>query len=417
MPHAPVSSSALPPTDVPGNFMQMMQMAELLAEAGTFLPEKLRKKPHNILAVMFHARSLNIPLAVAWKELYLARDGEIGRSARLERALARRAGHRIDYVEVDRFHATCLIYIKGEPKPHEVSFTWNEAQAMGLTEVSERTGKGGEQYHKQPENMLVARVTTRAINRYCPEVTLGMPAGFDDMDEEWVMPDETVVSAAREERRERVEEVLHLVDLAERTQRDGATRLLMLRELFIATRDATLLDIQADDTGERSVRQVLTEKLKAANWLAQEQAAGRQEPFAAGDGPMTLLDLRGLWEEMNRPEGEPTEAEAPAEEAPQEKPKRKARKKAPAKAKGDADQAPAGKASKKVPAPRKEPDANTDSSPAGRAADRPGGRAGDLPHTLKPDPVQEKRKLPCGCIVDDVLINDKHDADCFESRS
>lgn len=422
-----VSSHTLGATDVPLDFNQMLELAEKLAEAGEFLPVKLRKKPHNILALMFHARALNIPLAVAWKELYIAGDGAVSQSARLVRALARRAGHRIAYVEHDRFHAVALIQIKGEPEPHEVRFTIQEAIAMGLTDGG-ASGKGGKQYDAQPENMMVARVTTRAVTRYCPEVMLGMPDGHDDIGDEPMMPSNDVVSAVRQEHREKVTEILLLAELTFR-QDNGAVRLHLLRELFMEARDGLVIDFAADDTGEYSVRNVLVEKMSEANELAKAQAAGKAEPVDPAGGPQTLDDLRSL--AQPEPSAEP---EQPTEPEPEVKPKRRraVKKTAAAPEKTQAD--PAGEggapAEAKVPRARKapakkaaaakaaavapkvavitdvQPGPRPAESPAGRSADRPGGQPG----------TDDRRILPCGCVVDQVISSGKHADTCQDQR-
>ena len=115
---APVSSHRLPDTDVPTDFDVMMRMAEQLASADKFLPDELAGKPGNVLALMLRARALNVPFAVACDELYIQRKGgKISQSARLVRALARRAGHRFFTLESDNNHCVLLIQLAGEKSP------------------------------------------------------------------------------------------------------------------------------------------------------------------------------------------------------------------------------------------------------------------------------------------------------------
>lgn len=407
---APVSSHVLPGTDVPTDFTQMLKMAEMLAQAGNFLPEKLRGEPHSILAVMLHARALNIPLAVAWKELYVAWDGSVGQTAKLARALARRAGHRIKYVEYDRFHAVCLIHCKGEPEAHEVRFTIQDAINMGLTDTG-KSGKGGQQYTKQPENMLVARVTTRAINRYCPEVLLGMPLTEEDMlaeeGDSYAFPDNDAVSAIREEHREAVADLLRLAELTG-GQGNGVVRLALLRDLFAVGRDGLVLDFAADSTGEYSVRQVLLEKAKEANELAKRQASGEGEPVDPAAGPQTVDDLRSLAGQDAAGGGEPQET--PTAEPTGKQAARKAAKRKPAKtpetAQEETPKDAVPPAAGSVPRQRTatHSDAPAEKDPAGRPTDRTADR---------PD----GRSLPCGCIVDDVITTGRHGDACTEGRS
>lgn len=439
---APVSSQVLPRTDVPNDFNQMMQLAEQLAKADDFLPARLRGKPGNVLAIMMRARALDIPLAVAWDELFVAKAGQMGQTAKLVRALARRAGHRIAYPSYDRFHAVALIQCKGETVVHEVRFTIQEAQAMGLTEPSPVTGKGGEQWHRQPENMLIARVTTRAVNRYCPEVMLGL--GHELREAELDEPIEGVSSdllvAHQEESRRKVAAVLRVAEEVDRKlEADGEVRLLALRELFLNARDNGVLDFAADDTGEYSVRAVITEKMMAADLQAKAQAAGEKPrpevPEGAGNpAERAGAALEEIWASLSTVvEGEtvegPAEAEAPAEEPKKTARKRAAKKTAKAAEKPQEDsgeearEAGEGKPRRaRKTAAKKAASAKTSqsaqSSPAGRAADRPTGRVtvDEAAAGSGAEKDKDGRLLPCGCVVDTVISTGKHGTRCKEGR-
>ena len=276
---APVSSHRLPDTDVPTDFDVMMRMAEQLAGADKFLPDELAGKPGNVLALMLRARALNVPFAVACDELYIQRKGgKISQSARLVRALARRAGHRFFTLESDRHHCVLLIQLAGEKTPRRVEFTMQDAHRMGLTNP-EGNNKGG-QWDKQPENMLYARCTTRAVTRYCPEVILGMGSDFlnEEMPEEQDgthREDDDVVAAYREEDRKLVQQVLlaaHDTDYLD----DGAEREEILLKLGMDY--GQVLNYAANDDNDLTVRQVLLARLRAAKERKDKQARGEEVP-------------------------------------------------------------------------------------------------------------------------------------------
>lgn len=277
---APVSSHRLPDTDVPSDFDVMMRMAEQLASADKFLPDELAGKPGNVLALMLRARALNVPFAVACDELYIQRKGgKISQSARLVRALARRAGHRFFTLESDNTHCVLLVQLAGEKTPRRVEFSMQDAHRMGLTNP-EGNNKGG-QWDKQPANMLYARCTTRAVTRYCPEVILGMGSDFlneempEDQDGSMREPDD-VIAAFREEDQRLVEQVLLAAEDTDHLD-DGKEREEIL--LKLGMQYGQVLNYAAGDS-DLTVRQVLLARLRAAKERGEKQARGEEVPPA-----------------------------------------------------------------------------------------------------------------------------------------
>lgn len=331
---APVSSHHLSDTDVPNDFQLMMEMAKQLASAEHFLPTELQGKPGNVLALMFRARALNIPFAVACDELYIQkRSNKVAQSARLVRALARRAGHKFMTLESDRHHCVLLILLAGEKEPRRVEFTMQDAHRMGLTNP-EGNNKGG-QWDKQPENMLYARCTTRAVSRYCPEVMLGMGSDFlyDESPNEDEVPrdQEDILSAYREEDQKLVVQVLEAVKDTEYLE-DGEEREKILLKLGMDY--PQVLAYAADEAKEFTVRDVLLGKLSDARERKARQARGQEVPPATpfptpqagaqggekGDGPArarkaaggrTGARARAAEEKAQRPQDEGTGQERP----------------------------------------------------------------------------------------------------------
>ncbi len=389
LPTVNVSSQPMAGTDVPADIAQMLKLAETLASADLYLPQEFRGKPGNLLAVMMRARALDIPLAVAWDELYVTGEEEdVAQTAKLARALARRAGHRITYVETTRTHAVALIQCAGEPQPHKVVFTLADAQAMGLTDP-ETNGDGARHWEQQPENMLVARVTMRGINRYCPEVLLGM--GVRHANDAPVIDSDTLTTV-RLDHEATVRRLLRLVRLAHR-QANNAVLVQVLRGLFMVARQQGVLDFAADPEGTFSVRTVVTEAMIEADRLAKKQASGDAEPAPADSGPATLDELYQYEQEMNEAE-EAAYAEADRrmqaqraqaeEEAYAEAAQRAAQPAAP-----PSPPRPRSRAAR----PRKTP------TPSARAGGRVGGRGSD-------------DVLDCGCPRVQALITGTHTADC-----
>lgn len=376
----------------------MLQMAEMLSEAELYVPAHLHGKPADILALMVRARSLDIPLATAWDELYATKDGDVGRKAKLVRALARRAGHRIDFVERDRFHAVALV-TTADGQKHEVSFTIQEAMERGYTDPSYEFS---DSWTRMPEDMLVARVTTRAVNWFCPEVLLGMGADLAEHADD--AQNASQVVEIREERRAQVNAVLRLLALSEE-QPNGMVRLSLLRQLFMECRDAMLLDFSTDDSGMVSVRHVLTDAMRAADSLAKDQSSGEAPTADPADGPQTLDDLRGL-DEPEAPEAEdaPPAPEPEPEPEPVKKPRKRAAKKTATKKTATKTQAATAGASGAPGSATTGADASaTQGSPAARPAARSAARPDDA-------------RLPCGCLTDHVIRTGLHSDVCTDGQ-
>jgi hypothetical protein len=472
-----VSSHGLRETDVPNDFDLMMRMAEQLADADRFLPDELAGNPGNVLAIMLRARALDIPFAVACDELYINKRGnKIGQSARLVRALARRAGHRFKTVTADAHQCILLIHLAGESKPHEVMFTMADAHQMGLTNP-ETNNKGG-QWDKQPTNMLYARATTRAVTRHCPEVILGM--GNDFLNEE--MPDKKdgadieeddldfIVEAKQEEHRLLVAQVLQAMVDTDYLE-DGAEREEILIKLG---RDYPLaLNFAApDDPDDRSVRQVMLDRLRAARIRAEKQAAGEpvdpappypaevvpgppaggqggapaapvgdgpararkaasgrtgararaaEEKAAAGKEPAKKTAAKKTAKKATPPQADDTDSGEPDEAAmralgarafPQAA--KKAAATAPAKKAATARRpvarrAPAGPVVASSAAPARKGTPPPAKAPADSSA--PQGRAA-RPARRTISPAPDDRTMPCGCPADEVLFGEGHRKSC-----
>jgi hypothetical protein len=175
----PGAEVAIRRSDVPTSLPDMMHLAEKLADSDV-LPAHLRRKPANVLAVMFASRALDIPMWTAFQVMHLV-EGKVALDATFQRAMVVRAGHTFRIIERSNERAVAEITRHDDPQhPQREEFTYAEAVAAGLA-----TKKVWQSYRRA---MLVARVTTQIIRDVCPEVLFGAayaPEELDmDLDEE-----------------------------------------------------------------------------------------------------------------------------------------------------------------------------------------------------------------------------------------
>lgn len=150
-------------SDVPGVLTEQLQLAQELAKAG-IVPSHLQRKPENILALMYAAQSVDIPLWQAVQGMQVI-SGKVGISADLCRALILRAGHTFRVEESTETTATVVVIRKGDTFEHRASFTIEDAKRAGLT---------GGSWQKYPKAMLIARATTLVARNACADVLAGM---------------------------------------------------------------------------------------------------------------------------------------------------------------------------------------------------------------------------------------------------
>jgi hypothetical protein len=146
--------------DAPVALPDMMRLAAELA-AADILPGHLRRRPANVLAVMFAAKALDIPIWTAFQSHYLI-DGRVGMDATFMRALVMRAGHRFRVLERSDERAAVEIVRRDDPQPRVTEFTWADAVDADLT--------GKQVWQRYPKAMLMARATTIAVRDHTPEV-------------------------------------------------------------------------------------------------------------------------------------------------------------------------------------------------------------------------------------------------------
>ena len=162
-----------------------MALAKALSEA-SMLPYALKKKPSDVLLVMLTGRDLGIPPTFALNLIYVV-DGHPTLSAKLQLALLRRSGHRVEEIECGPEKVTLrgIHAVTGDVVT--VSYTYAEADATSYASwegegdrrhkvTKKLTDKDNWQYR---EDMLYARCSSRLARRLDPMATGGLYAPED----------------------------------------------------------------------------------------------------------------------------------------------------------------------------------------------------------------------------------------------
>jgi hypothetical protein len=138
-------------------------------------PDRFKAKPDEILIAYFGLHDIGVrPGPNSLHKCYVVK-GKPGYMAQLQKAVAHRHGWDVEPVEgrCDHESATVRIRRSGTDEPwRHVTFTMEDAVRAGLPDSNPT-------YKTYPTDMLIARATTRAIGRYCPEVLLGIDASAD----------------------------------------------------------------------------------------------------------------------------------------------------------------------------------------------------------------------------------------------
>lgn len=158
---------------------QAYRLAKALAMASV-LPDKLRGRPADVLAIILYGQDLGISPMQAIQGIYVVK-GKPQLSSQLWTALARRAGHKVRQVQSTR--ETCIIEIttKDDPQnPHREEYTIHDAVTQKLVTITpdgeyRARSKQGEPlpWETTPKTMLRNRAISNGAKLACPEVALG----------------------------------------------------------------------------------------------------------------------------------------------------------------------------------------------------------------------------------------------------
>lgn len=168
--------------DVPAAVPEMMQLANFLSNS-TMMPKHLQGEPASLLAVMYKALALDIPLATAWENV-IVQDGKTGLTTALMQGLVLRAGYELFLAHADNEQATVRAARPGIGPNREgetlTTFTLEDAQRAELIKIRDgkilaRSAKGyAMTWEKYTPDMLVARAISRAARRFFPDILMGM---------------------------------------------------------------------------------------------------------------------------------------------------------------------------------------------------------------------------------------------------
>ena len=163
-----MTSRQLAPTETQTVAMAQMdaefRMAQAVARAGDMLPRGYRDKPGAVILVNQWAKAHGVDMLTAMQTVAFV-QGRPVIDATMQRALAERAGYSVKIPDATRESATVEVWRGGE-LVGSATYTWADATTAKLI--------GKDNWKNNPEDMLVARATTRAIRRHAPSVMLGM---------------------------------------------------------------------------------------------------------------------------------------------------------------------------------------------------------------------------------------------------
>jgi len=154
-----------------------------------FVPRGLRNKAPAVAAAILTGREIGLPPMTAMAHIDII-DGMPTVDPELMRALVYREGHELNYIEMTKTRCIVEGRRKGQSEFTRVTFTIDEAREMGLAQK--------ENWRKQPQNMLVARATSRICRLLFPDVVGGLSYTPDEVMGEVTQPTDESASEVTE---------------------------------------------------------------------------------------------------------------------------------------------------------------------------------------------------------------------------
>lgn len=173
------ATAPVPASEADAQLDVQLKRAHAIAGAKQAVPSSYRANPGAVLLAMDWAQSRGMDLLTAIQTVAFI-DGKPVIDASMQRALAKRAGYTVSIPEASPERATVQI---ADRESGEVlgsaTYSMEDAKRAGLA--------GKKNWQNNPEDMVVARATTRAMRRFAPDVMVGLVAGEDELDE--IAPD------------------------------------------------------------------------------------------------------------------------------------------------------------------------------------------------------------------------------------
>ena len=176
------ATAPVPASEADAQLSVAMREANAIAKAGDAVPKGYRGNPGAVLLARAWAENRGLDILTAVQSVAFV-QGRPVIDATMQRALAKQAGYRVIVTHADRDSATVSVteLATGEVIG-EACYTMSDAKAAGLLTK--------DNWKKNPEDMLVARATTRAVRRFAPEVMVGLTVA-DELDQ--IAPDPVAV--------------------------------------------------------------------------------------------------------------------------------------------------------------------------------------------------------------------------------
>ena len=161
-----LSSSRYEPRDLPS----AITLARMIATS-PLCPLALRGREADVLLVMMTGAEIGLTTMQSLRNLYIV-EGRIGMSAALIRGRCQKHGDcaLFEVAEADAAHAVVEVKKRGWTESRRVSWSIADAERAGLIKEDQPDSL----WRRWPQEMCVARATTRAASMYFPEITSGL---------------------------------------------------------------------------------------------------------------------------------------------------------------------------------------------------------------------------------------------------
>jgi hypothetical protein len=161
-----LSSSRYEPRDLPS----AITLARMIATS-PLCPLALRGREADVLLVMMTGAEIGLTTMQSLRNLYIV-EGRIGMSAALIRGRCQKHGDcaLFEVAEADAAHAVVEVKKRGWPESRRVSWAIADAERAGLIKEDQPDSL----WRRWPQEMCVARATTRAASMYFPDITSGL---------------------------------------------------------------------------------------------------------------------------------------------------------------------------------------------------------------------------------------------------
>lgn len=143
---------------------QIVKISEYIAQT-EFVPKGLRGRAPAVAAAILTGREVGLPPMTAMAHIDVI-EGVPTMDPEMMRALVLREGHELRFVEMTKTRCVVVGRRKDEAEATRVTFTIDEAKDMGLASKKN--------WREQPQNMLVARATSRICRLLFPDVIGGL---------------------------------------------------------------------------------------------------------------------------------------------------------------------------------------------------------------------------------------------------